>query len=468
MMSAVLIIIVIVLAGAGAYFYYQTLPTTPSQSTMSTMPTVSTMSGSITVAAEAGYSDAALKQIANDFMSQNPGTTVNVVTVTYDTALTDYTTAFSANQSVYDVLIVPNVGYLGPLSQYLLNLEPYVTNFPSSYNYSDIIPSLLSPFTIHGNLYGLPYSSDTMLFFYRPSYFNSATNQQLFQQQYSYPLPNPATTTFTEQQLVDVANFFNGRHGAKYGIITMTGPGDDDMLDSIIQLYSGVRTADSGTYGPVTAPYGALFSGSGQILTNTATFQSSLSGFVQLIKASEDPLTATFSTVTGTFASGDAPMFIYWSTPVFVLGNSTSSSITNDWAVAPTVPGGVSNNGGEALSIFKYTHNMPLALAFSEFATNPSESINYVKLDSLLPARYSGFAYATQYLGLTPQLTSTFLSNLASSVQGVSNVPYWPQISTYIRGEVPSIVSGSVTVAEACSTITSESVQAGATAYTGG
>jgi len=430
-----------------------------------------TLSGSITVAAEAGYSDAALKQIAKDFMAQYPGTTVNVVLVEYDTALTDYTTAFSANQSVYDVLIVPNVGYLGPLSQYLLNFEPYVTNsayFPSSYNYSDIIPSLLSPFTVHGNLYGLPYSSDTMLFFYRPSYFNSATNQQLFQQKYGYALPNPATSTLTVQQLVDVANFFNGQHGAKYGIITMTGSGDDDMLDSIIQLYSGVRTADSATYGPVTAPYGALFSGNGQILTNTTTFQTTLSAFAQLVKASEDPLTASFESVTGTFASGDAPMFIYWSTPVFVLGNSTSSSIVNDWAVAPTMPGGVSNNGGEALSIFKYTHNLPLALAFSEFATNPTESINYMRLNSLLPARYSGFAYATQYLGLTPKLISTFLSNLASSVQGVSNVPYWPQISTYIRGEMPSIVSGSVTAAQGCSIITSESVQAGATAYTGG
>jgi len=429
-----------------------------------------TLSGSITVAAEAGYSDSALKQIAKDFMAQYPGTTVNVVLVSYDTALTDYTTAFSANQSVYDVMIVPNVGYLGPLSQYLLNLTPYVSNpayFPASYNYSDVIPSLLSPFTVNNNLYGIPYSSDTMLFFYRPSYFNSATNQQQFQTEYGYPLPNPASTTFTVQQLVDVANFFNGAHGAKYGIITMTGPGDDDMLDSIIQLYSGVRTADASTYGPVTAPYGALFTSNGQILTNSTSFQNTLGAFVKLIKASEDPLTASFESVTGTFASGDAPMFIYWSTPVFVLNNSTSSSIVNDWAVAPTMPGGVSNNGGEALSIFKYTRNLPLALAFTEFATNPTESINYMSLNSLLPARYSGFTYATKYLGLTLQLITTVLSNLASSVQGVSNVPYWPQISTYIRGEVPSIYSGSVTVAQACSIITSESVQAGATAYTG-
>jgi len=479
-MLAVVVVVIILLAAGGAYYYYSTLPTTPSttsmtSSMMTSAPMVSTssptLSGSITVAAEAGYSDSALKQIAKDFMAQYPGTTVNVVLVAYDTALTDYTTAFSANQSVYDVMIVPNVGYLGPLSQYLLNFEPYLSNtayFPASYNYSDIIPSLLSPFTIQGNLYGLPYSSDTMLFFYRPSYFNSVTNQQAFQAQYGYALPNPANTTFTVQQLVDVANFFNGKHGAKYGIIEMTGPGDDDMLDSIIQLYSGVRTANSATYGPVAAPYGALFTANGQILTNTTSFQTTMAAFVQLIKASENPLTASFESVTGTFASGDAPMFIYWSTPVFVLGNSTSSSIVNDWAVAPTMPGGVSNNGGEALSIFKYTRNLPLALAFAAFATNPTESINYMKLNSLLPARYSGFSYATQYLGLSQQIVKIFLSNLASSVQGVSNVPYWPQISTYIRGEVPSIYSGSVTVAQGCSVITSESVQAGATAYTDG
>jgi len=428
-----------------------------------------TLSGSITVAAEAGYSDGALKQVANDFMAQYPGTTVNVVSLGYGDALIKYVTAFQANQSIYDVLFVgDNGGYLGQLPSYLLNLAPYINNaayFPASYNYSDIIPSQLSWFNVNGAVYALPYVADTNLFFYRPSFFVNGTNQQLFQQKYGYALPNPAQTTFTMQQLVDVASFFNGQHGAKYGIITMSGTGDDDMADSLLELFASARVAASATYGPVTAPYGDLFTSNGQLLTNSSEFRTTLSAYVQLVKASEDPLSAGFDTVSSLFASGDAPMMVFWSFPALTLSNS---SIAHDWAVAPTVPGGVSEDSGEGLAVFKYTHNMPLAVAFTEFATSPSESYRYITLNDLMPFRYSGFAYEAQQHLLSSELVGVELNTLKNSVQGVSNVPYWPQISTYIRGEVPSIVSGSVTVAQGCSIITSESVQAGATAYTGG
>ena len=470
-MLAVVVVVLVLLAGGGAYYYYSTLPTsttTTSMASTSSMMASPTLSGSITVAAEAGYSDSALKQIAKDFMAQYPGTTINVVSLTYDAALTDYVTAFQANQSVYDVLFVgDNGGYLGELPPYLLDLSPYISNpayFPASYNYSDILTSQLAWFKIGSADYALPYVADTNLFFYRPSFFNSMTNQQQFQTQYGYPLPNPANTTFTLQQFVDVANFFNGAHGAKYGVITMSGPGDDDMADSLLELFASARVASASTYGPVTAPYGDLFTSSGQILSNTTTFQTTLSAYVQLVKASEDPLTASFDSVSSLFASGDAPMMVFWSFPALTLSNS---SISKDWAVAPTVPGGVSIDSGEGLAIFKYTHNLPLSLAFLEFATTPTESYKYITLNDLMPFRYSGFAYEAQQNLMATQLVNIELNTLKGSVQGVSNVPYWPQISTYIRGEMPSIVSGSVTVAQGCSVITSESVQAGATAYTG-
>ncbi|MEM4092851.1 MAG: extracellular solute-binding protein [Conexivisphaerales archaeon] len=459
-LSAILVIIIIIIAGVGVYYYYTTTIVPPS----------SKITGSITVAAEAGYNDAALEQIAKDYMAANPGTTIHVVTLSFDTALTDYQTAFSTGTDTYDVVFFPNVGYLGTIDKYLVNLKPYLSNtnyFPASYNVSDILPSMLAPFEINGTLYALPNSGDVMLFYYRPSYFNNATNQQLFQQEYGYALPNPANTTLTLQQLVNVADFFNGQHGAKYGIVMMTGPGDDDMIQTFLTLFGGVRVADSATLGPVTAPYGDMFSSNGQILSNTSIFQSALSAFSDLIKASEDPLSATFTTVPGTFARGDAPMMIYWTPPLLTLGNSSLSSVSNDWAVAPTMPGGVSETGGVGLGIYNGTHNMPLALSFLEFATSPNESINYMTIDSLLPFRYSGFSYAISHHFLSAPLISAVLSNLENSVQGPGNVEYWPQVSAAFRGEVPYIVEGTATVAQAASAITRASVSAGATAYVG-
>jgi len=458
-LAAVVVIIIIIIAGVGAYYYY-----------MSTITPSSKITGSITVAAEAGYNDAALEQIAKNYMASHPGTTINVVTLSFDTALTSYQTAFSSGIDTYDVVFFPNVGYLGSIAQYLVNLKPYLSNknyFPASYNISDIVPSMLSPFEINGSLYGLPCSGDVMLFYYRPSYFNNVTNQKLFLEQYGYPLPNPANTTLTLQQLVDIANFFNGHHGAKYGIIMMTGPGDDDMIQTFLVLFGGVRVADESVLGPVTAPYGDMFSSNGEILSNTSIFKSTLLAFVDLIKDSENPLEATFTTVPGTFARGDAPMMIYWTPPLLTLNNPNMSSIVGDWAVAPRMPGGVSQTGGVGLGIYKGTHNLPLALSFLEYATSPNQSIYYMTLDDLIPFRYSGFSYAISHHLLSTSLIDAVLSNLEDSVQGPANLPYWPQISAAFRGEVPYVFSGKITVAQAASAITAAAVQAGAKVYTG-
>jgi len=460
---AVAIIVIIIVAGAGGYYYYST---TTGKSTTSTS---TGLSGHITVAAESGYNDAALKKIAADFMAANPGTTITVVTLSFDTALQSYETAMSANLSTYDVLYFPNVGYLGSIQQYMLNLNPYVNNptyFPASYNYSDILPSMVAPFKISGNLYALPNTGDAMLFFYRPSFFNSTINQAAFLAQYGYALPNPGTTTLTVQQTVDVANFFNGAHGAKYGIEFMTGPGDDDMIQTFLTLLGGPRVANQSLYGAVSAPYGDMFTSDGKIISNTPTFKTALGQFVQLIKASEDPLTATFTTVPGAFQAGDAPMMLYWSYPILFLSNATAGpQVAHDWAVAPKTPGGISETGGVGLGIFKHTQNLPLSLAFLEFSTNPAESVIYTTVDSLAPFRYSGFTYSLQHHLFSTSLVDALLSNLQNSVQGPGNIVYWPQVSTYFRGEVPNIVSGSETVAQGALKITQECVTAGATAY---
>ena len=459
---AVLIIVIIVVAGVGIYFAY----------------TSTTSGGTITVAAESGYNDAALKKIATDFMAANPGTTVNIAELSFDTALQSYQTAFSANQSSYDVLFFPNVGYIGSIQQYLLDLNPYVNNptyFPSSWNFSDFLPSMIAPFQIGGHLYAIPNTGDAMLFFYRPSCFNSTANQAAFQTQFGYALPDPGKQTMSLKQTVDVANFFNGGAHAcasglptpKYGMEFMTGPGDDDMIQTFLTLLGGPRTASNATaaYGTVTAPYGDMFTSGGKILSNTPMFQNAVSDFVQLIKDSEDPLTATFTTVPGTFQAGDAPMMVYWSYPILFLGNSTQSKVASDWAVAPTTPGGISETGGVGLGIYKHTQNLDLSLKFLEFATNPTESVIYTTVSGLLPFRFTGFQYALQNHILGTTLANELLSNLQNSVQGPANIAYWPQVSTFFRGEIPNMVNGQETVAQGTAKITQECVSAGAIAY---
>lgn len=463
---AIVIVIVIVIAGVAVYFF-ATAPG-PSSSTTTTTPTTSTatgLSGSITATAEVGYNDAALEAIAADYMAAHPGTTIHVVTLPFMTAAQSYQAAFSTGTDTYDVVFFPTGGYLGAIGQYLITLDQYVNNpayFPASYNYSDMIPTAVAAFDFGNHLVGLPTASDAMLFYYRPSVFANATNQQEFQAHYGYQLPNPASTTLTLNQMVDVSTFFNGAHGFRHGIDMITGPGVGAMDETFTMLLAGDRMAAVGTYGQVTGQYGDLFSGDGKILTNTSLFINVANSYVSLLKASANPLTAFYPMIPGSFTSNDAPMMLFWTAPLLSLSNS---SIGTDWSVARAAPGGWGETGGMALGIYSGTHNLPLALSFLEFATSPHESIQYVTQDSLIPFRYSTANYAVQHHMLSSEMMNIILNNLKYSVPGLANVSYWPQVETVLSGETALAYKGEISMQDAANLITQEAESSGATAW---
>ncbi len=457
--AAIIIIIIVIIAVAGGYEYYVT--------TLPKKPVAPVLTGSITVVAQAGENDAALEQIAKNFEAQHPGVTINIVSISFGNALTDYLTAFSENQDAYDIIYFPNIGWLGKLEPYLLNLTPYTNNpeyFPSSYNWSDILPSMLNQFKFGNTLYAIPYLGDVMMFYYIPSYFTNTTNQMLFKQEYGYNLPNPGNQTITLQQLVDIANFFNGQHGAKYGIVMMNDAVADDMTETLTALFAAPRVSMDSVYGQVTPPYGELFTSNGQLLTNTTIFVQTLNDFAALENDSANEFNSGFLTTPETFATGVAPMMLYWTPAMLSL---QKSPIAGQWAIAKTFVGGVSNLGGVAFGVYKYTKNLPLALAFLEYATSENASVYYMTMDDLLPFRYSMFAYGIQH-GIFPASDLTAMENyLSNAVQGEPNLPNWPPLLSYLQGEIPLIASGKITAAQAASSITSYAETQGFKIYAG-
>jgi spermidine/putrescine-binding protein len=199
------------------------------------------------------------------------------------------------------------------------------------------------------------------------------------------------------------------------------------------------------------------------LLTNTSLFINGLSSYDKILSASEQPLVANFGSIVSYFGDGDAPMMVQYTYPMFFLN---TTSIGTDWAVAPTFPGGHSIFGGQCWSIFKYTKNLPLALAFTEFATSQSESVKYMTLDGLFPFRYSQFPYASAYLHISPGLINTVLNLMSTSIQGDNNVPYGPLIGRTFAGEMALVYYGTATPAQAASVITSTAEDAGAIAWT--
>ena len=472
---AVTVIVIIVIAAVAIYAATSTsspsstTSTTPTASTSSTTSTTSSsgISGSITIAVEPGYDDAALKQVAADYEASHPGTTINIADVAYPAVDPDYVTAFSAHQDIYDVVYFSNAGQLAPFDQWLVPLQSYINNtayFPSNYNFSDTIPTTYAAYMINGNLLGLPIQADAMLMFYQPSYFTSATNQQEFMAQYGYPLPNPGTSTINATQLVDIANFFTNAHGSKYGILFNADPDDDDMLQTFSQLVAGTRLSDTSLYGPVNPTYGVLYSSTGQLLMNSSAYVPLLSDMAQLVKDTEAPFTGTFGDSVNYFqVNGTSPMLISFSYPMGYL-NYTNGVYGTGWAIAPKEVGGTAVLGGIGLGIYNGTKNLPLALSFVAYATSSQEDVNYWKLDSLAPPRYSDIATIEQS-GFPTAILNTFYSNLATAVQIEANEPYETTLGSSFVATMPYLVSGSISASTAANLIETSAVNAGATPY---
>ena len=469
---SVIVIVIIVIAAVGIYYAYTTTTTstsstTPTTSVTTTTSTSSTSSGSITLAVEPGYDDAALEQVAKNYVASHPGTTINIADVGYAAVDTDYVTAFSAHQDIYDIVYFSNAGQLAPFDQWLVPLQSYMKNtayFPSTYNFSDIIPTTYAAYNITGNLLGLPIQADAMLMFYEPAYFTNSTNQQEFMTEYGYPLPNPGTSTINATQLVDIANFFTNAHGSKYGVLFNADPDDDDMLQTFSQLVTGTRLADTSLFGPVNPTYGVLYSSTGQLLMNSSAYVPLLTDMSQLVKDTEAPFSGTFGDSVNYFQkSGTSPILISFSYPMGYL-NDTNGAYGTGWAIAPKEIGGTAVLGGIGLGIYNGTKNLPLALSFLAYATSAQQDVNYWKLDSLAPPRYSDIATIEQG-GFPSAILNTFYSNLATAVQIEANEPYEPTLGSSFVATMPYLVLGQISASTAAGLIETSAVNAGATPY---
>jgi ABC-type glycerol-3-phosphate transport system substrate-binding protein len=211
-------------------------------------------------------------------------------------------------------------------------------------------------------------------------------------------------------------------------------------------ILSGSRVAANSTYGPITSPYGVVMSSTGQFVINASIGQDALNTYIKLVSNSEAPLSASFSTVPAYFANGDAAMMLYSASPALYLNNASRSSIPSDWAVAPRMPGGYSILGGVGIGVYKYSQNIPAAVAFVQFATSENESTNFVSLNNLLPFRYSGFTYYGQINPTYSSALASLSSTMAYSIQGYANTAYWPQVSSIFRSAFPDMYSGKVSV----------------------
>jgi multiple sugar transport system substrate-binding protein len=213
----------------------------------------------ITWATIAGFYTDWAREVANDFEAKT-GYKVNIVEIDFAQMYEKEVIEMVSGTGAYDI-VTYDVGWKAEWadSGYIIPLDDYIAaSDPKEIQFDDLHPALIETATrFRGKVYGLPYYTFTMGYFYRYDLFNDQGEREAFQAKYHYPLDIPNTY----EQLADIAEFFHRKPGEKlkgevldrefYGIGLMAGrfPHVQDEMMSIAWTWGAQLIKDDGSPG---------------------------------------------------------------------------------------------------------------------------------------------------------------------------------------------------------------------------
>ncbi len=403
-------IIIVVLVVAGVAYYAVTLqPTVVTQTVTATKTTTSTASAStssttaqagqsISVMSISGFSDSFYKAVAQDFMAQNAGVTVNVLTAPFSGILAQEQTLLQAQNPSVDI-VTGTPSMIGTLATYTIDLRSYMTK--SGLNFSDIIPSMQSS---NGNVAlkngtvqvkALAMMSDAMFIYYRPSIWN----------QYQSSLKNLTTW----DNFIYDEGYFN--NNTQYSGAFIEAATAHELWNTYIDVYSYYYHQSN--LGPAQPGYGILFTS--KLLpsfNSTAGVQATQT--LAKMMAVQPSLTNSY----GGFSYNNFPQYYTkgFQGKNFVMAiawlaqyNSINQTLANDIAFT-TLPGGYTQEGGSGAAISSYSKNPDLSFRFLRFALTPAEQAKMYDAQKAFPGTFSGYrALQSEH----PSLSNFFKSALA-------------------------------------------------------
>ena len=213
----------------------------------------------ITWATIAGFYTDWAEEVAKEFEAKT-GYDVEVVDIDFSQLYEKQVIEMVGKTGAYDI-ITYDVGWKAEFanSGYLLALDDYIAaSDPNEIQFEDIHPALVEAACgWKGKVWGLPYYTFTMGYFYRCDLFEDPGEMAAFEAEYGYPLDVPQTY----DQMADIAEFFRREPGETlkgetvdedfYGIGLMAGrfPHVQDEFMSIVWTHDQDLIKDDGTPG---------------------------------------------------------------------------------------------------------------------------------------------------------------------------------------------------------------------------
>ena len=368
----------------------------------------------------------ALKQLIPEF-EQQTGIKVNFEDLAYSTLQEKQLTAITQGSGAYDIVHIDCVwmgqyagqGWLAPVDDLAKRTDP------AALDLEDFVPKLLSELSEwDGQLYGLPFDTSIMMFYYRTDLLK----------QHGVELPQTWEQVHAAAQKITDAEKAND----VYGLTLMAKRG--------VQLgctYGCLLGANGGYY--YDDAYKATLSAAPAV-----TALQDLVGLVQV--ANPGSLAQDYDEGDATFAGGGAAMFVQWNDSIPRYNNPEESKIVGNWAAA--VMPGVNQSDGSILrtptiggwntGILSDSPHKEAAWEFLLWAT--SKDMERRLADAQPPARASALSdpeLVKRFPEYAPMLESL---NLA---WGRPRIKVWSQMADTIDAALSEAVTQQQTPADA-------------------
>jgi len=293
-----------------------------------------------------------LGELADAFMAENPGTTVNVTPVNWDQAVDKLLTAIAGNQT-------PDVSQMGTdmMGQFAATgaLEPV----PATFDQAAFFEGAWNTNVVDGTVFGVPWYVETRLLYYRTDLAEAA---------------GITAAPATWDELTAAAEAIK-EGGADWGI--------------------SLGTKNWQEYVPF------LWSNGGQIMDDQGAFQLNSPQAVEALTFYDSFFEAGLSPtsvpegfdITPAFVSGTHPMFFSGPWHVGLITEAGAADIEGKWALAPlpTKESATSFVGGSNLVVYEGSENKDLAWAFVQFLTDPATQVDWYSAATVLPAVQSAW-----------------------------------------------------------------------------
>jgi len=351
--------------------------------------------------------------LMSEFEKQNPGVTVVVQYVPWDSAVTKLLTAILSNTTP-DISIVgsTDLAYFQSLGV-LENLKPYMESPNSLIHESDFIPSTIESNQYSGGTYGLPWIFGAKIAFYRTDLMEQAGFD-------TFP-----TTWEGVEKLCEAEK----QNGVKYPVLL--------PFNSATIFYSFLHDNNTG-----------IINASGNSLVATPQFKVAAEQYLTFNQKGLAPLSVDEDSAQ-LFAEGQVGILFANPWEDQLLDQAAGTAFRAKWSTAlvPGKNGSISDLGGNDLVMFKASKNKENAFKLMAFLTSPEIEYQYYKETGIPPTNIKGW----DYLPNTPFNQVAKQQVYASVVQ--LNIPQNEKLESQIVQSLQNVIYKQQTLDQALSSL---------------